>query len=113
MLASVTMNAGMPTYATQKPCQAPISAPSARQRTTASEPGDVVLGHHDRADRADEGGHRPDGQVDVAGHDDDHHADGQDQDLGVLDDQVGDVERLEQHAVGRDLEQHARSPPGR
>ena len=39
MLDSVTMNAGMPTYATQKPCQAPIAAPSARQRITASTHG--------------------------------------------------------------------------
>ncbi len=30
------MNAGIPTYATQKPCQAPITAPSTRQRITAS-----------------------------------------------------------------------------
>ena len=28
MPASVTMNAGMPTYAVQNPCQAPISTPS-------------------------------------------------------------------------------------
>ncbi len=28
--ASVTMNAGMPTTATQKPCQAPTTAPTAR-----------------------------------------------------------------------------------
>jgi hypothetical protein len=35
MLDSVTMNAGMPTYATQKPCHAPIAAPSARHRMTA------------------------------------------------------------------------------
>ena len=39
MLDSVTMNAGMPTYATQKPCQAPIAAPRSRQITTARSHG--------------------------------------------------------------------------
>ena len=39
MLERVTMNAGMPTYATQNPCQAPISAPSTRQATTARNHG--------------------------------------------------------------------------
>ena len=43
MLASVTMNAGMPTYATQKPCQAPMSAPRARHRSTASIQGTSYL----------------------------------------------------------------------
>ena len=99
------MNAGIPTYATQKPCQAPISGAERQAQDHREEPRHVVLGHHDRADGADERGHRADRQVDVAGHDHDHHADGEDQDLGVLDDQVGDVDRLEQHAVGRDLEE--------
>ena len=35
MPASVTMNAGIPKYAIQKPCQAPTSAPTTRQSTTA------------------------------------------------------------------------------
>ncbi len=69
------------------------------------EPRHVLLGHQDGGDRADERGDRPDREVDVPRHDHDHHADGQDQDLGVLDHQVGDVERLEQHALGGDLEE--------
>ena len=69
------------------------------------EPRHVVLGHQDRAHGTHERGDRPDGQVDVAGHDHDHHADGQDQDLGVLHHQVGDVDGLEQHPVGGDLEE--------
>ena len=36
MPARVTMKAGMPTEATQKPCQAPTSAPTTRPRTMAS-----------------------------------------------------------------------------
>src|SRR6266545_659913 len=43
MLARVTMKAGMPTYATQKPCQAPMSAPRARQRITARNHGTSCL----------------------------------------------------------------------
>ncbi|MGX1501912.1 UNVERIFIED_CONTAM: hypothetical protein RKD43_000537 [Streptomyces graminofaciens] len=39
MPASVTMNDGMPTYAIQKPCHAPASAPIARERTSASTQG--------------------------------------------------------------------------
>jgi hypothetical protein len=49
MLDSVTMNAGMPTYATQKPCQAPIAAPEREAEDDREHPGDVVLGHQDRA----------------------------------------------------------------
>ncbi|MET3800547.1 hypothetical protein ABID70_000502 [Clavibacter michiganensis] len=35
MPASVTMNAGIPTNATQNPCHAPISAPTTSDSTTA------------------------------------------------------------------------------
>ncbi len=68
-------------------------------------PRDVVLDHHHRGGRSDEGGQRADREVDVPGDDDDHHADRQDEDVAVLLDQVGDVEWLEQDAVGPDLEQ--------
>ena len=54
---------------------------------------------------ADEAGDRAHGQVDVAGDDDDDHADGQDQDVAVLLNDVGDVQRLQQDAAGPDLEQ--------
>ena len=43
MLDSVTMNAGIPTYATQKPCQAPIAAPRMRHSTTARNHGTSCL----------------------------------------------------------------------
>ena len=36
MPARVTMNAGTPTIATQKPCQAPMTSPRSRPATTAS-----------------------------------------------------------------------------
>ncbi|MDQ0743542.1 hypothetical protein QFZ62_000850 [Clavibacter sp. B3I6] len=39
MPASVTMNAGMPTNATQKPCQAPMSAPTTSDSATAAPHG--------------------------------------------------------------------------
>ena len=54
---------------------------------------------------ADESGDRTDGQVDVAGNDHHDHADRQNQDVAVLDHEVGDVLRLEQDSVGQDLEQ--------
>ena len=59
MPASVTMNAGMPTYATQKPCQAPIAAPSARQQDHREHTtGTSYFDHQDRGDRAGERGDR-------------------------------------------------------
>ena len=39
MPASVTMNAGIPKYAIQKPCHAPTRAPTTRQRTAATGQG--------------------------------------------------------------------------
>ena len=39
MPASVTMNAGIPTNATQNPCQAPTSAPMSSERMTDSHHG--------------------------------------------------------------------------
>jgi hypothetical protein len=69
-------------------------------------PGDVVLGHQDRGHRAGERGDGPDRQVDVPRDDDDHHADRQDQDRGVLGEQVGEVQGPQQDAVGGDLEEH-------
>ena len=43
MLDSVTMNAGIPTYATQKPCHMPMTAPTTRQISTASGHGTSCL----------------------------------------------------------------------
>jgi hypothetical protein len=60
---------------------------------------------HDAGNRADETGDRSDGQIDVACDDHHHHADGEDEDVAVLDHQVGDVLGLQQNAVGQDLEQ--------
>src|SRR6478735_480344 len=39
MPASVTMKAGMPTYATQNPCQTPTSAPTTSESSTATSQG--------------------------------------------------------------------------
>ena len=49
----------------------------------------------------------------MPGDDDHHHADGEDQHVGVLLDQAGDVVRVEQPAVGQDLEQHDDHGEGR
>ena len=62
--------------------------------------------HHHRRHRADEAGDRADRQVDVARHDDQQHAQRHDDDVAVLQDQVGHVDRLEQRAVGGELEEH-------
>jgi hypothetical protein len=63
---------------------------------------------HDAGNRADETGDRSDGQIDVACDDHHHHADGEDEDVAVLDHQVGDVLGLQQNAVGQSRE--GRSP---
>ena len=71
----------------------------------ASPPRPAPVHDHHAGNGADEAGDGADGEVDVAGDDDHHHADGQDQDVAVLDHQVGDVLRLQQDAVGEDLEE--------
>ena len=64
-----------------------------------------VLHHQDGGERADEARHRPDRQVDVPGHDHQQHAQRHDDDVAVLQDQVRQVQRLEQRAVGHVLEE--------
>ena len=54
----------------------------------------------DTRQRTGEPDHRADGQVDVTGDDDDHHADGQNEDVAVLHHQVGDVLWGENGALG-------------
>ena len=66
----------------------------------------VVLDHQHRRHRADEAAHRTHRQVDVAGHDHQQHAQRHDDDVAVLQDQIGQVQRLEQRAVGHHLEKH-------
>lgn len=96
----------------------PEALPGARDRSDdqgeheGQDPGDIVLDHHDRGGRGDECGQRADGQVDVPGDDDDHHADGENQDVAVLKDEVGDVVRLEQDSVGPYLEEDDDQPEG-
>ena len=86
------MKAGMPTYAIQR-------------EDECERPRHVVVDHQHRRDGAGDGDDRAGRQVDVAGDDHHHHADGQDQDIAVLDHQVGDVLRLQQDPVRQDLEQ--------
>ena len=58
-------------------------------------------GHHD----ADESGNGSDRQVDVAGDDHHDHADGEDEDIGVLADQVDQVAGRQRQSVGQVLEE--------
>ena len=70
---------------------------------------DVIADHQHRGDRADEARDRADREVDMAGDDHQQHAERHDDDVAVLQDEIGEVERLQQRAVGHDLEeQHDR-----
>src|SRR5690606_6837030 len=71
----------------------------------ADPPRQALLDRQDRGDGTGEGDDRADREVDVAGHDDHHHADGEDEDVGVLQDQVRHVVRREQRAAGEDGEE--------
>ena len=63
-----------------------------------------------RADQTDRGA---DGQVDVAARQDaQQHAAGQNQNIGVLEEEVGHVLRIEQTALGQDAEQDKHSHKG-
>ena len=73
IVPSVTTSAGTRKNATRKPLTAPRAAPISRPATKTSDDGDVGVGDEDlaggvRRDADD----RADGQVDVAGDDDDH-----------------------------------------
>jgi hypothetical protein len=63
-----------------------------------------VHDHHGRQ-RPNEAHHRAHRQVDIAGDDDDQHAQRHDDDVAVLQQQVGEVDRLEQRTVRHDLEE--------
>ena len=84
----------------------PEGLPRADQQTDREhdqhrQPHVHVLAHHDGADRADEADDRADGQVDVAaGEDAQQHAGGQNEHVGVLGDDVRQVLRQKQLAVG-------------
>ena len=64
----------------------------------------MPFGNHDAGHGADEGHHRTHGQINMPGNNHHHHTDRQDQDVAVLDDEVGDVDRAQRDAVRRDLE---------
>ena len=68
-------------------------------------PGQAPGDGEDARARADEGRDRADRQVDVAGDDDHHHADREDEDVPVLHDEVGDVLRAQDDAVREEREQ--------
>ena len=70
---------------------------------------DLVADHQHRGDRADEAGDRADREVDMSGDDHQQHAERHDDDVAVLQHEIGQIERLQQRAVGHDLEeQHDR-----
>ena len=66
-----------------------------RARRRGSRPAPAARGRHwgtiSTPEIAPANGHRADREVDVAGDDDQDHADGEDQDVAVLHEQVGDV----------------------
>jgi hypothetical protein len=62
------------------------------------------LDHQHRRERADEADDRADRQVDVPGDDHEQHAQRHDDDVAVLQHQICQVERLQQRAVGQELE---------
>src|ERR1041384_2700748 len=66
--ASVTMNAGMPKYATQNPCQWPRH---------------LEVDHQHRGQRSGDRHDRTGRQIDVPRDDDQNHPDREDQDVGV------------------------------
>src|SRR3954464_6306864 len=76
-----------------------------QRRDHADPPRIALFDHQDGGDGAGERHHRTDGEVDVAGDDHDDHADCQDQDVGVLQDDVRDVAGGQRHAPGQDREQ--------
>src|SRR6185312_6935130 len=69
-------------------------------------PRQVPVLHRAGYNDAAEGGNRTDREVDVAGDDEHHHADREDQDVGVLADQVDQVTGVQGEAVGQRLEEH-------
>ena len=77
----------------------------ASEMTTASHHGQPHLDRQNTRAGADERGDGSDREVDVPRDDDHHHADGQDEDVAVLHDEVGDVLRAQQDAVREDREQ--------
>ena len=68
--------------------------------------GSIPMLHHQHGgDGTEEAGDRADRQVDVPDHDDEQHPEGHHEDVAVLQEDVRHVERLEHHAIGRDLEE--------
>ena len=65
----------------------------------------VESDHEHRRRPADEADDRPDRQVDVEGDDDQQHAEGHDDHVAVLQDQVRQVQRRERNAAGEEVEE--------
>ena len=80
-------------------------------RADAEDVGHPV-GHEQRVGHGDEADQRPDRQVDVARHDDEDHAGGDDRDAGRLDRQRDHVGRLEELAAAQDVEGEQDQPEG-
>ena len=70
-----------------------MTTPSPGQIEDHERVGQLQVDDQRAADRADEADDRADRQVDVAADDDQQHAQRHDDDVGVLHDQVGDVDR--------------------
>ena len=61
--------------------------------------------HHDRRAAADESDDGADRKIDIAPDDHQQHAERHDDDVAVLQDEVGDIDAAEEHAAGDDLEE--------
>ncbi len=61
--------------------------------------------HHDRRAAADESNDGADRKIDIAADDHQQHAERHDDDVAVLQDEVGHIDAAEEHAAGDDLEE--------
>ena len=113
MPPSVTMNEGYARIGDQHPCAAPMPAPMARLSTITIGIGPFRVDHQRPRHGADEADDRADRQVDVAADDHQQHPQRHDDDVGVLRDDVGDVDGCSRaHAgvrVGVDIRRSRRS----
>ncbi len=69
------------------------------------DPGNMKSHHHDRRAAADESNDGADRKIDVAPDDHQQHAERHDDDVAVLEDEVGYIDAAEEHAAGDDLEE--------
>ena len=89
-----------------------MAAPTARQSRTPAQGGKAPVADGQRHDDPGKGGNRPDGEVDVSGDDHQHHADRQDEDVGVAVEKVHHVGRGQHVAAGPHVEERDEGDQG-